>query len=198
MVPLLALSTFVFGTLVLCTSRIFSTRSTRYFAIFWARINSFFTPMTVDVMGAANIDPDQSYVIVANHQSLYDIYVLYGWLGIDFKWVMKKELEKVPVLGPACKSLGHIFIDRSDTKSAVESINAARGKIKDGTSVLFFPEGSRNEGGKTGPFKKGAFKMALDLGIPILPVTLSGADQILPKGSANNHCLSPAFMSRFL
>ncbi|GAB6095709.1 lysophospholipid acyltransferase family protein [Desulfatiferula olefinivorans] len=182
--PLLATSTVCLASLVLVTSLV-STRFARYFAVFWARINSFFTPMTVRVHGREHIDPGQSYVIVANHQSLYDIYVLYGWLGVDFKWVMKKELERVPALGPACKALGHIFIDRSNTVAAVASINAAREKINGGTSVVFFPEGSRSADGKTGAFKKGAFKMALDLGLPVLPITLSGTGKILQKGTTN-------------
>jgi len=139
--------------------------------------------MTVNVVGVENIQPGTSYVITSNHQSLYDIYVLYGWLGVDFKWVMKKELESVPVLGFACKVLGHIYIDRSDTKSAVETIQAAKSKIVNGTSVLFFPEGTRSADGKIRPFKKGAFKMAMDIGIPILPVTINGTRNILPKGS---------------
>jgi 1-acyl-sn-glycerol-3-phosphate acyltransferase len=184
-VPLLAVSTVFFALLIMAASVFSFSRAGRFFAVSWARVNSFFTPMNVDITGYENIDPGQSYVVVANHQSLYDIYVLYGWLGIDFKWVMKKELEKVPALGEACKTLGHIFIDRSDTKSAIESINSAREKIKNGTSVLFFPEGSRSDDGKIGPFKKGAFKLAIELGIPILPITLSGTGHILPKGSLN-------------
>lgn len=182
--PFLAGSTFFFSVLVLCSS-LFSQRFARYFAVAWARVNSFFTPMAVTVEGRNHMDPDQSYVIVANHQSLYDIYVLYGWLGVDFKWVMKKELEKVPALGSACKALGHIFIDRSNTEAALESINTAKSKITGGTSVVFFPEGSRSSDGKVGAFKKGAFKMALDLGLPILPVTLVGTRAVLPKGSVN-------------
>jgi len=96
---------------------------------------------------------------------------------------MKKELEQVPILGLACKVLGHIYIDRSYSKSAIETINAAKGKIVNGTSVLFFPEGTRSDDGKMRQFKKGAFKMALDLGIPILPVTINGTQNILPKNS---------------
>lgn len=183
--PLLAVSTFICGIMAMIVAVLMNPRTGSYWGVIWARINSFFTPMTVTVMGAENMDPKTSYVITANHQSLYDIYVLYGWLGVDFKWVMKKELEKVPVLGPACKVLGHIFIDRSDTKKAVETINAAKKKIANGTSVVFFPEGSRSSDGVMKPFKKGAFKMALDLGLPILPVTISGTRKILPKGGIN-------------
>ena len=181
--PLLIISTFVCGTLAAIVALSISPRTGGFFAVLWARINSFFCPMTVTVTGAENIDPGTSYVITANHQSHYDIYVLYGWLGVDFKWVMKKELEKVPVLGPACKALGHIFIDRSDSKSAIETINAAKAKIVNGTSVVFFPEGSRSDDGLIKPFKKGAFRMAIDLGLPVLPVTINGTRKILPKGS---------------
>jgi len=181
--PLLIATTFIFGVLAIITSVLFTPRSGGIFAVLWARINSFFTPMTVNVIGAENIEHGSSYVITANHQSMYDIYVLYGWLGVDFKWVMKKELEQVPVLGLACKILGHIYIDRSDSKSAVETIKAAKTKIVNGTSVLFFPEGTRSADGTIKPFKKGAFKMAADLKIPILPVTITGTRNILPKGS---------------
>ena len=180
--PLLAVSTFILGILAMLVSILVNPRAGSYCGVIWARLNSFFTPMTVTVLGADNMKPQTSYVITANHQSFYDIYVLYGWLGVDFKWVMKKELEKVPVLGPACKMLGHIFIDRSDTKQAVETINAAKAKIVNGTSVVFFPEASRSTDGILKPFKKGAFKMALDLGLPIVPVTISGTRKVLPKG----------------
>jgi 1-acyl-sn-glycerol-3-phosphate acyltransferase len=181
--PLLALSTLICGILAMVTTLVVNQRIGSLFGVIWARINSFFTPMTVEVIGRENINPGSSYVICANHQSHYDIYVLYGWLGVDFKWVMKKELEKVPVLGPACKMLGHIFIDRSDSKNAIATINAAKSKITQGSSVVFFPEGSRSTDGILKPFKKGAFRMALDLELPILPGTICGTRNILPKGS---------------
>jgi 1-acyl-sn-glycerol-3-phosphate acyltransferase len=181
--PLLIITTLICGILAIIIALLFSKRAGSFCGVIWARINSFFTPMTVNVIGAENIEPGTSYVITSNHQSQYDIYVLYGWLGVDFKWVMKKELEKVPVLGFACKVLGHIYIDRSQTKSAVETINAAKTKIVNGTSVLFFPEGTRSGNGEIQPFKKGAFKFAIDLGIPILPVTINGTAKVLTKGS---------------
>lgn len=182
-VPLLITTTLICGIAAIVIALLFSKRAGSFCGVIWARVNSFFTPMTVNVIGAENIEHSTSYVITSNHQSQYDIFVLYGWLGLDFKWVMKKELEKVPVLGFACKVLGHIYIDRGNTKSAVESINAAKTKIVNGTSVLFFPEGTRSSDGKIQPFKKGAFKFAIDLGIPILPVTINGTQKVLPKGS---------------
>jgi len=139
----------------------------------------------MQVVGRENIDKEKSYVIIANHQSNYDIFALYGWLRVDFKWVMKQELRKVPFLGICCEKLGHIYIDRSNTKAALESIAAARKKIVNGTSVLFFPEGTRSKNRKLGRFKKGAFKMAVDVGLPILPVTITGTADILPPKTTN-------------
>ncbi len=139
--------------------------------------------MLIKVSGQGNIDKKQSYVIAANHQSQFDIFVLYGWIGIDFKWVMKQELRNLPVIGIACEKVGHIFIDRSNTAAAIESINTAKKKVVNGTSVLFFPEGTRSRDGKLRNFKKGAFRFALDFGIPILPITITGTRKILPPDS---------------
>ncbi|MBT4267538.1 MAG: 1-acyl-sn-glycerol-3-phosphate acyltransferase, partial [Deltaproteobacteria bacterium] len=106
-------------------------------------------------------------------------------IGIDFKWVVKAALIKIPFLGPACNKLEHIFIDRSNTQAALKSINEAKKRIVNGTSVLFFPEGTRSGSGKMLPFKKGAFKMAMDLNLPLLPVSIVGTEKILPKGTIN-------------
>ena len=139
--------------------------------------------MRVQVKGRDNIVKTDSYVIVVNHQSQYDIFVVYGWLGIDFKWVMKQELRKVPGLGIGCEKVGHIFIDRSNHEKALASLHAAKEKIVNGTSVIFFPEGTRSKDGSLGKFKKGAFKMAIDLKLPILPITIIGTKEILPPNS---------------
>ena len=179
--PLLGLSTVFFGTLTVILVHIVGPRLASVAGgTWWARFNSFITPMLVTVTGRENIDKKQSYVVVSNHQSHYDIFVLYGWLGVDFKWVMKKELRKIPFLGYACDTLGHIYIDRSDSKSALASLQEAKTKIKDGTSVIFFPEGTRNATDEMLPFKKGAFQMALDLGVPVLPVSILNTKKILP------------------
>jgi 1-acyl-sn-glycerol-3-phosphate acyltransferase len=151
----------------------------------WARALAALIPMRVEVEGREHVDPAQSYVLVSNHQSQSDVLVLYGWLGIDFKWVMKQELRKMPGIGVACARLGHIFIDRSNHAAAVATLEAARGTIVDGTSVIFFPEGTRSRNGELLPFKKGAFRMALDLGLPILPLTVTGARDVLPAGTTN-------------
>ncbi|MBN1882309.1 MAG: 1-acylglycerol-3-phosphate O-acyltransferase [Deltaproteobacteria bacterium] len=180
--PFLIFSTLGFGSLAVIL--LFIGFSPRFVSDLcgarWSRLNSLMTPMFVSVQGRENIDPEQSYVIASNHQSHYDIFVLYGWLGVDFKWVMKQELRKVIALGIACEKLGHIFIDRSNKKAALESLNEAKKKITGGTSVLFFPEGTRSGSEEMGDFKKGAFRMALDLNIPVLPITILGTGMILP------------------
>jgi len=146
----------------------------------WARIVAFIIPMSVKMIGRENIDPNQSYVVVSNHQSNMDIIALYGFLGIDFRWVMKQELRSVVGLGTACAALGHIYIDRSNHEAAIRSINEARERITGGTSVIFFPEGTRSEDGRLKQFKKGAFRFAMNTGLPILPVTVDGTAEVLP------------------
>ncbi|MCP4603175.1 MAG: 1-acyl-sn-glycerol-3-phosphate acyltransferase [Proteobacteria bacterium] len=183
-IPCLALSTLFFGSLAVALAFIVNPKIISFASgVTWSRLNAYMTPMYVKVIGRDNIDKKQSYVIVSNHQSQFDIFVLYGWLGVDFKWVMKQELRKVPALGIACEKMGHIFIDRSNPGSAIASINAAKNKIVNGTSVIFFSEGTRSNDGRLGDFKKGAFKMAFNLGLPILPITINGTKDILPSNT---------------
>ena len=185
-IPYLTASTLFFGFLTIILVPTTNPKIASYICgSIWARLNGYMTPMLVRVRGRENIDKKQSYVIVSNHQSHYDVFVLYGWLGIDFKWVMKQELRKVPGLGIGCEKVGHIFIDRSDREKALESLRTARAKIVNGTSVIFFPEGTRSRDGKLQDFKKGAFKMALDLELPVLPITISGTGKILPTHTMN-------------
>jgi len=184
--PFLAFSTLVFGLLAVLLVYIGNAKIASVISgTTWARANALMTPMLVKVTGKDNITRHQSYVIVSNHQSQFDIFVLYGWLGLDFKWVIKQELRKVPFIGIACERIGHIFIDRSDHAKALAAINAAKKNIVNGTSIIFFPEGTRSMDGSLGPFKKGAFRIAIDLGLPILPITITGTKNILPSNSMN-------------
>jgi 1-acyl-sn-glycerol-3-phosphate acyltransferase len=185
-IPFMALNTLIFGIIAVFISILINQRIGSYFGgVIWSRLNAFITPMFVTVTGRQHIDSKQSYVIISNHQSLYDIFLIYGWLGVDIKWVMKKELAKIPGIGFGSKKVGHIFLDRSNSRVALESLNEAKKKLVDGTSVVIFPEGTRSQTGQLGPFKKGAFKLALDLGLPILPITISGTRKILPTGTVD-------------
>ena len=182
--PFFILNSLIFGSVAVLISLVFGHNTgSRLCGINWARLNTLITPVCVRVHGKEHVDSRQSYVIVSNHKSAYDILVVYGWLGMDFKWVMKKEVRKIPGVGFGSAAIGHIFIDRSNTKNALASIHAAREKIQGGVSVLFFPEGTRSQTSRLLPFKKGAFRFALDLGLPVLPVSIAGTEKIMPSGT---------------
>lgn len=183
-IPFLAINTLLFGIIAVVVSSLVNQRIGSYFGgVVWSRLNVFLTPVLVTVKGKENIVSNTSYIVIPNHQSYYDIFLIYGWLGLDIKWVMKKELEKIPGLGFGSKKVGHIFIDRSNTKAAMDSLHAARQKLVNGTSVVIFPEGTRSRTGQLIPFKRGGFKLALELNLPILPVTVINTRRVLPPDS---------------
>ncbi len=182
--PFALINTLFFGIMAVLVSTFINQRVGSYFGgVIWSKLNGYLTPMLVKVTGKEHIQPGTSYVIVSNHQSIYDIFLIYGWLGIDIKWVMKKELAKVPGVGFGSKKVGHIFLDRSNSRVALETLNHAKQKLVNGTSVVIFPEGTRSTTGQPGTFKKGAFRLALDLKLPILPLTLIGTNHIMPTGT---------------
>lgn len=135
----------------------------------------------VKVSGLANINPDKTYIFMANHQSNFDIPVLLAYLPVQFRWLAKEELFKIPIFGYAMKRVGYISIDRTNFRSAVKSLKKAAQIIKNGTSVVIFPEGTRSNDGQISDFKKGGFNMALDAQVPIVPIVLHGTRAIMPK-----------------
>ncbi|MDR2854074.1 MAG: 1-acyl-sn-glycerol-3-phosphate acyltransferase [Prevotellaceae bacterium] len=147
----------------------------------WAKLAAFFLMIRVKVYGKENVVTTQSYVYVSNHQSMVDIFVIYGWLPSVFKWIMKADLGKIPFVGWACKAAGHIFLNRSTAVEAIKSMEEAKQKLQNGVSVLVFPEGSRTKTGAMGRFKKGAFRISEDLLLPIVPITLKGSYDRLPR-----------------
>ena len=179
--PLMVVSTNLAALFLIAYCLLGGRRLIRVIPILWARFNARVVPAGIRVQGREYIDPNQSYVVVANHQSHIDIFAIYGWLGIDLRWVMKKELRNIPVFGYACEVMGQVIIDRSNPQQAMRSIEAAKDRISNGTSIMFFPEGTRSLDGELLPFKAGAFKFARELGLPILPVTIRGTHDILPS-----------------
>lgn len=149
----------------------------------WARILARMTLVKVEVEGLDEIMPGRSYVVVANHQSQFDIPLIYGFCGLDLRWVMKAELRKLPFVAAGCRAIGHIFIDRSDPEQARQAINLAVARLQEGTGLLFFPEGTRSRSGRLLPFKKGAFRVAVDQQLDILPMTVIGTRDVLPADS---------------
>lgn len=154
------------------------------FIRFWARYVCAIALCPVTIEGSENIDPKKQYIFLANHQGSFDVFVIYGFLPNRFSWIMKKELRKIPLVGFACKKIGHIFIDRSSPVKSMQSLAEAERTITErGASIVMFPEGTRSRNGEVGRFKGGAFKMAGDLDFDIAPMTIRGSFEVMPKGS---------------
>ena len=111
-----------------------------YPAHIWSRLFCILSLVKIEVRGRENIDKNTSYVFVSNHQGAYDIFLIYGYLNHNFKWMMKKSLRKIPFVGKACESAGHIFVDRSGPKKVLETIRQAKDSLKDGVSLVVFPK----------------------------------------------------------
>ena len=149
----------------------------------WARVMLLITGARVGIQGKEKIQKGQAYVIISNHQSVFDILAIVASLGIQYRWTIKKELLKIPLFGPALYASRNIFIDRSNPEKARESIRKGLGRLPAGVSVMFFAEGTRSIDGRLKEFKKGGFNVALENNYPILPVTVNGSRHVLPKGS---------------
>jgi 1-acyl-sn-glycerol-3-phosphate acyltransferase len=134
----------------------------------------------LQVLGREHLVPGETYLVMSNHQSLYDIPVLFQTIGANVRMIAKRELFHVPVFGGALDAAGFIAIDRRDRNAAIRSLDKARALLAGGTHVWIAPEGTRSLTGKLLPFKKGAFYLAFEAGLPILPVTLSGTRDALP------------------
>jgi 1-acyl-sn-glycerol-3-phosphate acyltransferase len=152
-----------------------------WFMRLWARMVSRCMGLTCSIYGADKVVPGTSYILTPNHQGNADILALVTILPLRFRWVIKRELLKIPMFGWALGATGAISLNRSDRQQAVRSLKDGVSKLAGGWSVLIYPEGTRTSDGNLQPFKKGAFMMAVQTGIPILPVTCNGAFKILPK-----------------
>jgi 1-acyl-sn-glycerol-3-phosphate acyltransferase len=165
---------------------IFNDRFWGYWpGMIWGRLFYLVFMIPVKIDGLENIQKGQSYIIAPNHQSYWDAFLVYGFIGIKFKWMMKKELGRIPFVGWACYMAGCIFIDRSSRESGMNSIRKAESKLKDGMSVVIFPEGTRSHDGQIGKFKRGAFLISEELKLPILPVTIDGNYDVMSRHAWN-------------
>jgi 1-acyl-sn-glycerol-3-phosphate acyltransferase len=153
----------------------------------WGRIQLRTTGTRIRVQGLENIDPHKSYILVSNHQSSFDIFCLLGYLPLQFRWTAKAELFRIPFMGWAMTRTGYIPIERDSPKKAYRSMLRAAEVVRQGTSVIIFPEGTRSPDGRLQPFKKGVFLIALKSRAPILPITNQGASRIMRKGDWRMH-----------
>lgn len=187
-IPLFVVATVVAALVTAIGVALFGSHFWGYWpAKLWARFICVILLLPVKVEGREKIKKNTSYVFVANHQSIFDIPLVYGYLGRNFKWMMKKSLRKLPVIGKACEICGHIFVDRSGPHKIYQTIANAKAVLHDGVSVFVFPEGARTFTGHMGYFKRGAFQLADDLQLDVVPVTLDGPFQILPRNGRFIH-----------
>src|SRR4030043_1086961 len=180
---ILIISTVILGTVAVFFPPFHPPRNPPHpGARLWGKIQLATTGTTVKVQGLENIDSIKSYILVANHQSNFDIFAFLGYLPIQFRWIAKAELFRAPFMGWAMSRIGYIAIERESPKKAYRSMLQAAEKVKNGVSVMIFPEGTRSLDGNLQPFKKGLFLIALKSQAPILPITICGTGKIMQKG----------------
>jgi 1-acyl-sn-glycerol-3-phosphate acyltransferase len=149
----------------------------------WAKILLYISGVKIEIIGMENIVSGKPQILMANHQSDFDILICMAGIPLDFIWTAKKELFRIPVFGKAMRASGFIEIDRQDHEKAIKSLAQAAAKFQEGISVASFPEGTRSRDGQLLPFKQGMFYLALQTGIPIVPVSIIGSGKIMSKKS---------------
>ncbi len=151
------------------------------FTCFWASLYTWLNPVwRVRIAGREKIRSGVAYVMVANHQSLLDILVLFR-LFVHFKWISKEEIFRIPCIGWNMRMNRYVALRRGDRASIAEMMQASERTIEEGSSIMMFPEGTRSSTGRLQPFKHGAFSLALRTGAPLLPIVVEGTARALPK-----------------
>jgi 1-acyl-sn-glycerol-3-phosphate acyltransferase len=149
----------------------------------WAKILLLICNTKVEIIGKENILRGKPQVFMANHQSDFDILIVLAHIPGQFRWLVKKELFRIPVFGAAMRSAGYIEIDRNNRERAMQSLDQAALRIREGKSIMAFPEGTRSGFGEIKPFKQGTFYLAIKSGVPIVPISIIGSGEIMPKRS---------------
>lgn len=187
---LISLISFVVATFLLATLGALSGLVDRSgdtvlkLARIWSRVLLGVPGVKLEVVQRAPLDPRRPYIVMANHASMIDIWAVFLAVPIPLRFIAKKQLGAIPLLGWAMRAGRFIFIDRQNAASARRSIEEAARRIKSGQSVVIFPEGTRTRDGRLNPFKKGGFHLALDSGADIVPVAIHGSRALMPRGSA--------------
>ena len=178
----IVIATLVLGFFVLITYPFDRKgRVIHHYARLWGKVALLANRVKVKIEGMENLKGEGPYIFMSNHQGSYDIFALLGHLPYQFKWLAKKELFSIPFFGWVMAAAGYISIDREGTRKTVEALNVAAQKIREGMSVVIFPEGSRSPDGSIQPFKKGGFTLAIKSKVPIVPLSISGSRDIMPK-----------------
>ena len=184
LIPVVVLSSAWAGTTmaVMCSISRHPDWWSTFASRWWARIILATALIPVEVKGREHIVRGESYIFAANHQGAFDIFLICGYLNVPFRWMMKRALEKVPFLGWGCKHAGYVFVDKSNPGAVRRTYRQAEQILLSGTNLMMFPEGSRSADGRMMPFRKGAFMLAEEMKMPVIPMTINGSYDILPKG----------------
>lgn len=161
----------------------YGANSAHRIAKIWARMLLFISGVKADLIGSENIPGGGPYVFMANHQSDFDILLALVYIPGQFRWIVKKELFALPIFGKAMKRAGYIEIDRQNREKALKSLDEAALQVKNGKSLMTFPEGTRSRDGEIRPFKKGLFYLAIQSEVPIIPFSIVGSREIMPRRS---------------
>lgn len=188
MMPIALVVTVLTAVITIIFSALGMGRSMGYYPeIVWSRIVLALTLVRVKVKASRKVRKDTSYVFVANHQSAYDIFTIYGYLGHNFRWMMKKSLRKIPLIGYSCEKSGQIYVDKSSPSAIKNTMREAEKRLAGGMSIVVFPEGARTFDGKMGQFKRGAYWLAMEFNLPVVPVTIDGAFNVMTRTSKLPH-----------
>ena len=158
-----------------------SGRNYAFHARWWARIGLALNNTSVELLGAEYL-PGGPFILMSNHQSNFDILSLIATIPRRIYWIAKKELFDIPIFGYSMRRGGYIPLDRSDGRKALKSMENAAAIIRQGSSVVMFPEGTRSRDGQLLPFKRGGFMLAVRAGVPVIPVTINGSGRVNPGG----------------
>lgn len=182
LLPFTVLSTAFFGLLATIMCPIGDgTWWGNFCGHWWGRSLCWATLLPIKVEGRENIQQDKSYILVANHQGCYDIFLVFGFINRPIRWMMKAELGKIPFVGSSCRMSGQVFIDHSGPSKIKKSYDQAREILKRGGSLMVFPEGARSFNGKMSTFRRGAFMLADELQLPVVPMTINGSFDIMSR-----------------
>ena len=151
----------------------------------WARVWCIVLLVRVEVRNRHLINKGTPYVFVANHQGAFDIFAISGYLAHTFKWMMRKGLTNIPLVGLACRAAGHIMVDTGTQTGVKRTMADAERKLQNGVSLVVFPEGRRTDDGLMGHFKPGAFRLATEFNMPVVPLTIDGSYRVMPRNTFN-------------
>lgn len=180
--PLIAIYTVITSLIVIIGCSLGNGHFWGYYpGKWWAQFIIRILMLPVKVEGRENLVKGQSYVFVANHQGAFDIFLIYGFLGRNFKWMMKRQLRQMPFVGKACEAAHHIFVDKRGASKIRATYDSARQTLQGGMSLVVFPEGARTFTGHMGVFKRGAFMLADDIELPVVPLTINGSFDVMPR-----------------